>query len=93
MKVYSPYMPRYFFHTADGSVDRDISGTELPNANAARTYAVKFAAECLAADPGYLWESGEFRIDVTDEQNRTVFTMISIAIAGPEYMKGGSAAE
>jgi hypothetical protein len=81
-------MPRYFFHTADGSVDRDTEGQELRDANAARTQAVKFAADCLADNPEFLWQSCDFRVDVTDEADLTVFTLITIALDGPSYVRG-----
>jgi hypothetical protein len=80
-------MPRYFFHTADGSVSRDRTGTELPDAGSAKTMAVKFASQCLANQPDQVWQNHQFRVDVTDEQERTVFTMILVAIDGPEYFK------
>jgi hypothetical protein len=76
-------MARYFFHSADGIVDRDTIGTELVNDHAARSAAVRFAAEYLAKDPNMLWESRDFRVDVTDENGETLFTVITVAIDGP----------
>jgi hypothetical protein len=41
-------MPRYYFHLRDyGTVHRDLEGTELPDVNAARTYAEGVAEELM----------------------------------------------
>ncbi len=60
-------MPRYFFHTADGSRERDEEGTELPDHNAARREAIKLAGAVLSEQPDVLWHSRDFRVEVTDD--------------------------
>lgn len=60
-------MPRYFFHTADGGVQRDDEGTELAGVEAARVAAIRFAGEVLASEPNSLGDSGEFQVRVLDE--------------------------
>ncbi|KQM49318.1 hypothetical protein ASE69_11135 [Sphingomonas sp. Leaf208] len=67
---------RYFFHTADGSRDRDMEGTELPDHRAARIEATKFAGACMNDNPNELWETGDFRIEVTDERDTLLFAII-----------------
>ena len=74
---------RYFFHTADGSRDRDTVGTELPDHRAARIQAAKFAGACMSDSPAELWETGDFRVEVTDERDALLFVIISIAVAAP----------
>ena len=60
-------MPRYFFHTADGGVQRDHEGTELAGVEEARAAAVRFAGEVLSSEPNALSESGEFQVRVSDQ--------------------------
>ena len=44
-------MPRYHFGSVDGHRERDEEGTELPNIEAARVAAIKYAGEVLQSDP------------------------------------------
>ena len=54
-------MPRYFFHTANGSRERDEEGTELLDHNAARREAIKLAGAVLSEQPDVLWGHRDFR--------------------------------
>ena len=48
-------MPRYFFHTFNGSAHPDTEGTELPGLEEAREEAVQTAGEIIqgkASNPG-----------------------------------------
>ena len=83
--TYKRRMKRYFFHTSDGTIERDLIGTELASDNEARSTAVKFAAKRLVERPEMMWESSDFRVDVTDVKGETLFTMICVAIDGPAY--------
>ncbi|MDO6416765.1 hypothetical protein Q4F19_20440 [Sphingomonas sp. BIUV-7] len=74
---------RYYFHTADGSRDRDTTGTELPNLNAARKQAIMFAGECMAFDPDILSDHHDFRVEVTDKRDMILFTIITLAVNAP----------
>ncbi len=76
-------MPRYFFHTADGSRARDNEGTELPHQRAARTEAIKFAGAILNNDPDVLWDGRDFRVEVTDDSDLLLFTIIMLAVDAP----------
>jgi len=71
---------RYFFHTADGSRDRDETGTELPDYDAARKQAVMFAGEYMADNPGVVADRKDFRVEVTDDRNLLLFTVIAVAV-------------
>jgi hypothetical protein len=76
-------MPRYFFHTADGSRDRDLVGTELNNYREARAAAIQYAGDVLSHEPEQLWDDADFRIEVTDETGLMLFTVIMLAIDAP----------
>ena len=76
-------MSRYFFHTADGSRDRDTVGTELKDHGAARNEAIKFAGHVMADQPEVLWDGRDFRVEVTDEREMLLFTIITLAVNAP----------
>jgi hypothetical protein len=76
-------MPRYFFATADGSRERDDEGLELSDNNAARRAAIRYAGAIMEGDPNVLWDGQDFRIEVTDEKGRLLFTVITLAVDAP----------
>jgi hypothetical protein len=76
-------MQRYYFHTADGSRDRDEVGTELDGHVAAKVEAIKFAGLCLADDPAALFDSHGFRVEVTDADGSLLFTVMTMAVDAP----------
>ena len=73
---------RYFFHTADGSRDRDTVGMELETLSSARRHAVVFAGECMTDNPDILADH-DFRVEVTDTYGALLLTVITIAIHSP----------
>lgn len=77
-------MPRYHFHSADGSRDPDPEGTELPDDAAAQLAAVQFAGEVLRDDPDKLWQAGQWRVEVTDDAGVLLWTVITLAIDAPK---------
>ena len=76
-------MPRYFFHTADGSRQRADEGTELRDQHAARTEAVRFAGALMADRPDMIWDGHDFRVEVTDEARHLLFTIIMLGVDAP----------
>ncbi len=78
-------MPRYFFHTADGSRNRDTEGTELLNHDVARVQAIKYAGALLTDEPDVLRGSRDFRIEVTDNTDILLFTVIMLAFDAPVF--------
>ena len=76
-------MPRYHFHSADGSRDPDLEGTELENDQAAQQAAVAYAGAMLKDDPMLLWEKGSWRVEVTDEEGVLLFTVVTLAMDAP----------
>ena len=76
-------MPRYFFHLTDGSRERDREGTELVSNAVARVEAIKLTGAVMSEDPDRLWDGREFRVEVTDERARLLFTVITSAQDAP----------
>jgi hypothetical protein len=73
-------MPRFFFHTADGSRIRDTQGIELADETVARREAVRVAGALLNDDPDLIWDGRDFRVEVTDESGRLVLTVVTLAL-------------
>jgi hypothetical protein len=72
-------MARYFFHTTNGSVDRDIEGTEFDDVGDARLAAVTYLAEMLRDRPQLLGEVGNFRVALRDEAGGSLFDIVVTA--------------
>ena len=69
-------MPRYFFQLRDGKSDRDVEGTELAGVQEARLEAGKLIGACLQNEPGALWTEAEWQLDVSDERDLILFTVL-----------------
>ena len=67
-------MPRYFFHVQDGSDFPDLQGTVLDDLPAARVEAVRFAGSLLSGTETF-WQSSEWTLRVTDDQDLTLFDL------------------
>jgi len=69
-------MPRFYFHVYNDLIAKDEEGLELRDIAAAREEAISGARGLMAAE---LVEKGrlrlQHRIEVTDEQGRTVLTI------------------
>ena len=76
-------MPIYHFHCVDGSRQLDMQGTELADDRAAQHMAVEFAGEVLRGDPHLVWQSGHWRVEVTDAADVLLFTVITLAVEAP----------
>ena len=74
---------RYFFDIADQKRDPDNLWVDLPNVESARLEAVRFAGELLRCDPEKLWNSGEWRVEMTDTEGMLLCTVITLAIQAP----------
>jgi hypothetical protein len=68
-------MARYFFHTANGTMQRDAEGLELATSHAAELEAVRFLGDLLAEQPQALWPSLALTITVTDAHGRVAFSV------------------
>lgn len=65
-------MERYFFDLRNGTVERDVTGTELPGLADARREAIRFLGEVLKDEPERLAE-GTLHVDVSDDRQRHLF--------------------
>lgn len=69
-------MPRYFFHTDDGTRIPDQVGYELPDATKAHQEAVRLTGAMLNHEPQLLLEGRDFRTEVADENGNTLLTVL-----------------
>jgi hypothetical protein len=65
-------MPRFFFHTHDGTAVIDPDGIDLAGQDDARGEAVRVASEVLNRLGSRFWEEGKWLLNVTDERGETV---------------------
>lgn len=73
-------MPRYYFHTCDGTQDIDRVGHELPDDDAARREAVRYGGGLLCDDPDIVGCDDELRITVTKEDGSLSCAVIVLAV-------------
>jgi hypothetical protein len=76
-------MPRFFFHHTDGKFDPDNEGTEFPDLATARVEAVRYAAELVRDRPDEVWAGDTFRIEVSDEDNMLLYTVVILGLDAP----------
>jgi len=67
-------MPRFHFHTQDGSCSVDREGLDLPDIEAAREEAAKSLGDVLRDTPGLFLEHDNLQIIVTDDNDLTLFS-------------------
>ena len=79
-------MPKYFFHSEDGFLVQDSSGTELADQAAARIEAVRLCGALLHERPQALWESTRWRLLVTDSAGMILFTVEVNTIMGSKVV-------
>jgi phage terminase large subunit-like protein len=73
----------YFFHIAGAHYDPDAEGCELPTMSDARLMAAKHAGELIRDRPGLAWTGEELRVEVTDENQLVLVTVIIIGVDSP----------
>jgi hypothetical protein len=76
-------MARYFFNEFDGQYKTDDRGLDLPTLEKARLEAVRYAGEAMRDQPELAWKGEEFRVEVTDEKQLVLFTVIVIGVDAP----------
>lgn len=77
----------YFFNLAGAVHDPDNVGCELATMGEARLMAARHAGELLRDRPGAVWEGEELRIEVTDENQMVMFTLIVLGVDAPTGSK------
>jgi len=73
----------FFFSQAGAVHDPDADGVEFPTMSQARIEAVRFAASMLRDRPELAWLGDEYRVEVTDQSQRVLFTFIAVGVDGP----------
>ena len=61
------HLPRYHFNLYDGERDLDVDGIELASWQDARFEAIRYAGEVLKEDPKRIAQTGDWRMEVTDD--------------------------
>lgn len=68
-------MPRFHFNIYDGVTALDREGIALPDLDAARVEAIRFAGESLRDDAHRLRLGEDWHMDVTDETGLILFRL------------------
>jgi hypothetical protein len=68
-------MPRYFFHVHDGLLTEDEEGTDLPDIDAARAFAMDCVRDMVCDDIKQGWLNLEHQIDVADDAGAQILSM------------------
>lgn len=76
-------MPLYRFRVYDGRHDADVTEVELPNAQAARAEALRFAGDSIRDAAKYPVFSEEWRAEVTDGTGLLLFRMDFVLAEAP----------
>ena len=76
-----------FFNLAGAIYDPDVKGYEVATIDQARILAAQHIAEVIRDRPGVVWAGEEVRMEVTDERQFVLFTIIvagvdAAAVAG-----------
>jgi hypothetical protein len=58
-------------------------GTEFGDYREARVAAIRYAGKILSHEPEHLWNSSDFRIEVTDETGLMLLTVMILAVDAP----------
>ena len=74
---------RYFFNLAGAVYDPDVEGYEFATPGEARAHAVIHAAEMIRDHPTVIWSGEDFRVEVTDENQLVLFTVIVVGVIAP----------
>jgi hypothetical protein len=68
-------VPRFYFHVEDHVRFPDLEGTVLDGVDSARIEAVRVAGAMLTDHAVQFWQSGEWRVIVTDEDQQILFCL------------------
>ena len=74
---------RFFFNQLDGAFKPDDQGIELATIAEARLEAVRYAGEVMRDHPTIVWAGEDFRIQVTDDTQLLLFTVIVVGVDAP----------
>lgn len=76
-------MARYYFHTTDGTTERDTEGMECADLTEVRQRAIRYARDIMSDEPEVLWDGRDFRVEATNEAGDLLFTIVTLAVNAP----------
>ena len=79
-------MPRFHFNVYDGVCVLDTEGTELPDWQAARLEAIRYAGALLVDDAQHVAHGQDWRMEVTDDTGLVLFRLDFIVMASAATM-------
>ena len=79
-------MPRFFFHTQDGTVYHDEEGTELLDVQPACATALQVLAEHIQAWPGDFWKHDALQVHMVDDDGLHLLTLTIGATFAPALL-------
>jgi hypothetical protein len=68
-------LPRYYFNVRHNTAESDGEGSELADIQAARLAAVRLSGELIQELDHSFWDSPDWRLEVTDAGQNTLFTL------------------
>jgi len=74
---------RCFFNLAGAIYDRDVEGYEVASIDQARVLAAQHVAEVIRDRPEAVWAGEEVCLEVTDEHQLILFTIIVVGVDSP----------
>lgn len=77
-------MPRYYFHTQDGSVEIDDDGEDLADFAAAKLEAVRLFGGIIRDQPEDFWSTKSLKLMVTDQEGVLLFALDLSAVESPK---------
>jgi hypothetical protein len=69
-----------FFDLAGAVYDPDIEGYEVATIDQARVLAAKHVAKIIGDRPEVVWAGEEVRLEVTDERQLVLFTIMVVGV-------------
>lgn len=80
-----------FFNLAGATYDPDVVGMEMETIDEARVQAARFMGELIRDKPKLAWAGEEIRVEVTDERQLVLFTVIAFGVDSPAALHEPSA--
>jgi hypothetical protein len=72
-----------FFNLAGAVYDPDNEGAEVATIDQARILAAQAVAEVIRDRPDIVWAGEEVRMEVTDERQMVLFTIMVVGVDAP----------
>lgn len=72
-----------FYNLAGAAYDADVEGTEMATLGDARIEAARYIGEVIRDRPNLVWAGEEVRVEVTDEHQLVLFTIIVVGVDAP----------